>query len=197
MEYAGRATSIKFEKKLNGTHTLIFSMPDKWYDSKLGDYVYNEFIDQMYNERKVKFFYKNKWYEFYIKSISEAKNFKSYMKTYTCNDAFIDELSRNGYGLTFDEELYNNVEEIGTFTEEILEDSIWYYAPQNNWGDFTEFLEEKLFKIPVSQFKSLYGYKLNYNVENSDSKIINAYTNEKRDIEMGDDLARQEGLFWD
>ena len=197
MEYAGRATSIKFEKKLNGTHTLTFSMPDKWYDSKLGDYVYNEFIDQMYNERKVKFFYKNKWYEFYIKSISEAKNFKSYMKTYTCNDAFIDELSRNGYGLTFDEELYNNVEEIGTFTEEILEDSIWYYAPQNNWGDFTEFLEEKLFKIPVSQFESLWGYKLNYNVENSDSKIINAYTNEKRDIEMGDDLARQEGLFWD
>ena len=80
MEYAGRATSIKFEKKLNGTHTLTFSMPDKWYDSKLGDYVYNEFIDQMYNERKVKFFYKNKWYEFYIKSISEAKNF---MKSFT------------------------------------------------------------------------------------------------------------------
>jgi len=39
------------------------------------------------------------------------------MRTYTCSDSFIDELARNGYGITFDEELYNNVEEIGTFSE--------------------------------------------------------------------------------
>ena len=64
--------------------------------------------------------------------------------------AFIDELSRNGYGITFDTELNNNVEELGTFTEEVLEDSLWHYAPQYNWGDFTEFKEEKLFKIPTS-----------------------------------------------
>jgi len=72
------------------------------------------------------------------------------MKTYTCTDSFIDELARNGYGITFDEELYNNVEEIGTFSKEILEDSIWTYAPQYNWGDFTEYTEDKLFKIPTS-----------------------------------------------
>jgi hypothetical protein len=71
----------------------------------------------------------DEWYEFYIKNVQDTKQFKSYMKTYTCSDAFIDELSRNGYGITFDEELYNNVEEIGTFSEEILKDSIWHYAP--------------------------------------------------------------------
>jgi hypothetical protein len=72
------------------------------------------------------------------------------MKNYTCTDAYIDELSRNGYGITFDTEFYNNVEKIGIFTDEILDGSLWEYSPENNWGDFTEYTEEKLFKIPVS-----------------------------------------------
>ena len=155
MDYLGRATNIKLTKKINGTHSLTFQLPDKWYDSERGEYVRNEFVEQLFNEKKVKLHYMDEWYEFYIKNVQDAKQFKSYMKTYTCSDAFIDELSRNGYGITFDEELYNNVEEIGTFTEEILEDSIWNYSPENNWGDFTEYLEEKMFKIPVSNLKKL------------------------------------------
>ena len=197
MEYQGRATGIKFVKKLNGTHELTFQMPDKWYDSEKGDFVRNEFIDQLFNERKLKLYYRGEWYEFYIKSIADAKNFKSYIKTYTCSDAFIDELSRNGYGITFDEALYNNVEEMGTFTEEILEDSVWYYSPENNWGDFTEYSEEKLYKIPVKFFDNLEAYELNYNIDDAKEQIINLATNEKRDIEMGDDLAREKGYYWD
>lgn len=196
MQYLGRATSIKFEKKLDGTHTLTFLMPESFYDSKLGEYVQNEFIDQLYNERKVKFFFKKEWYELYIKQIADAKNHKSVMKTFTCSDAFIDELSRNGYGITFDEELYNNVEEVGTFTKAILEDSIWKYTPENNWGDFTEYIGEKLYKIPVSQFSEITGYKLNFSIENTEDKIVNLYTGEERSIEMGDDLASIR-YFWD
>jgi hypothetical protein len=164
MSYLGRATDIKFETKLNGTHTLTFQLPDKYFDSEKGDYVRNEFVDNLFNERKIKLYFLGEWYEFYIKSVSETKHFKSYMKKYTCSDAFIEELSRNGYGITFDTELYNNVEEIGTFSRIILEDSIWSYAPEHNWGDFTEYLEEKLFKVPVSLFSKLVGHKLTYQV---------------------------------
>lgn len=198
MEYLGRATNIKLTKKLNGTHSLTFQLPDRFFDSEKGDYVRNEFIDQLFNEKKVKLKYMDEWYEFYIKNISDTKQFKSYMKTYTCTDAFIDELSRNGYGIIFDEQLYNNVEEVGTFTEEILEDSIWEYAPEHNWGDFTEYTEEKLYRIPVSLFEDgkIYGYEINYDIEDTDEEIINAFTNKKRDIEMGDDLARNK-YFWD
>ena len=188
MGYLGRATNIKLTKKINGTHSLTFQLPDKWYDSEKGEYVRNEFIEQLFNEKKVKLYYMDEWYEFYIKNVQDTKWFKSYMKTYTCSDAFIDELSRNGYGITFDEELYNNVEEIGTFTEEILEDSIWNYSPENNWGDFTEYLEEKMFKIPVSQFEKVIGHKLFFNIDDADEKIENLFTKEKRDIELGDDL---------
>jgi hypothetical protein len=53
------------------------------------------------------------------------------------------------------------------FTEETLEDSIWQYHPENNWGDFTEFKEEKLYRIPISCFGgSINGYKLDFELEN-------------------------------
>lgn len=205
MTYLGRATDIKFETKLNGTHTLTFQMPDKYFDNEKGDYVHNEFVDNLFNERKIKLKFMNQWYEFYIKTVSDTKQFKSYMKKYTCSDAFIDELSRNGYGITFDTELYNNVEEIGTFSRVILEDSIWDYAPEHNWGDFTEYLEEKLFKIPVGGdlFPTLVGHKLAYEIESpqNNEQIINVFTKKKRNLEMGDDLAAaidgKGGYFWD
>ena len=202
MSYLGRATDIKFETKLNGTHTLTFQLPDKYFDSEKGDYVRNEFVDNLFNERKIKLYFLGEWYEFYIKSVSDTKHFKSYMKKYSCTDAFIDELSRNGYGITFDTELYNNVEEIGTFSRVILEDSIWSYAPEHNWGDFTEYLEEKLFRVPVSLFSKLVGHKLTYQVvPREGEQIINAFTQEKRGLELGDDLAAavdgKGGYFWD
>ena len=205
MSYLGRATDIKLETKLNGTHTLTFQLPDKYFDSEKGEYVRNEFVDSLFNERKIKLKFMGQWYEFYIKSVNDTKHFKSYMKKYNCTDAFIDELSRNGYGITFDTELYNNVEEVGTFSRIILEDSIWSYAPEYNWGDFTEYLEEKLFKIPVGGdiFPEFVGHKLFYNINapREEECIINAFTGEKRAMELGDDLAAAQdgkgGYFWD
>lgn len=196
MTYLGRASAIKLKTKINGTHELTFQVPTKYFDSEKGEYVHNHFIDEIFAERKVKLYYKDEWLEFTIKQVKEDKKLKGLLKNVTCQDAFIDELSRNGYGITFDEELYNNVEEIGIFTEEILEDSIWYYEPKNNWGDFTEYLEEKLYKIPVSNFNSLNCYKLNFTT-NSSTQITNAFTGEHRDLEMGDDQARVEKIFWD
>jgi len=46
-------------------------MPDRFFDSLSGEYVRNEFIDRIFNECRVKLWYKNKWYDFYIKNISE------------------------------------------------------------------------------------------------------------------------------
>jgi hypothetical protein len=194
MTYPGRATSLKLSRKINGTNTLTFQLPSKFFDDISGDYIHNEFCDYLFNERKLKLKYDGEWFEFYIKSVSENKQFKSIMYQYSCEDAFIDELSRNGYGITFDTELYNNVEEIGIFTEQILEDSIWKYDASKNWGDFTEYSEEKLFKIPISMFSSIKGHKLNYIVE---GELTNVYTGKKRQLELGDDLSREHNIFWD
>lgn len=202
MSYAGKATNIVFTTELKGTHTLTFQMPDSYFDSMTGELIHNELIDILSAETKIKLFYKKNWYEFFIKKVDEKQTLNSVIKSFTCNDAFIDELSRNGYNIFFDTELYNNVEETGTFTQDILEDSLWEYHPEHNWGDFTEFTEEKLFKIPVSQFSKLCGYKLDFSidkesipVEKQDMLISNAYTGEERVPELSDDL--MSGVFWD
>ena len=205
MSYLGRATAIKLTRYVKGTNSLTFQMPTKYFDSEKGEFVKNELIEDLYNERKLKLFYKDKWYEFYVKQISEQKQYKAILKTFTCQDSFIDELSRTGYELEFAPELNNSVEELGEFTEEIIEDSIWDYAPQYNWGDFTEFKEERFYKIPISQFSGLQAYRLNLKLLNKNEidgaaeipQIENFNTHERRDIEYGDDLARQYKLFWD
>lgn len=219
MEYLGRATGVKLVKNAKGTSTLTFQMPTKFFDSKVGDFVKNEFIDELYSERKLKLHYKNKWYEFYIKKISEDKRHKAIMKSFTCEDSFIDELSRTGYDIEFSPDLNNSVEESGVFMEEILNGSVWDYTPEFNSGDFTEFNEERFYKIPLSQFGgSISGYPIDLEVlttdlnknsdyyKNKDFKTLdleeeievkNINTNEKRTLQYGDDLARVKEIFWD
>lgn len=196
MSYNGRASLIKLQTKVNGTHNLTFQMPDKWFDSEKGDFVRNEFLDLAQNERKVKLYYKNEWYEFFIKNVKMNKKFKSYMYDFTCTDAYIDELARNGYDITFNTDLSNNVEEIGVFTEEIIDGSQWHYTPENNWGDFTEYSEERLFKVPIELFNYIPAHKLNFTTSETDA-IQNHYTKEKRTLELGDDLARAHEWYWD
>lgn len=213
MQYLGRATKLKLKKEIKGTNTLTFEMPTKFFDSKSGEYVKNEFIDLLFNEQKIKLQYKGIWYEFFIKKIQEKKNFKSIVKEFTCQDSFIDELSRTGYGITFKEELYNNVEEIGTFMKNddkingILNGSIWNYTPKFNYGDFTEYSEERFYKIPLSQFGGkldVYKIDMALSIENfpqgieiEDLTIENIYTGEKRICTLSDDLSREYEVFWD
>jgi hypothetical protein len=156
------------------------------------------------------------------------------MYNYECEDSFINELSRTGYEIEFADELNNSVAEVGDFTEEILDDSVWNYTPEHNIGDFTEFKEQRFYRIPLEQFgRKIIGYpidlKVDYTLLLDDNgrpkdylkKILdkeelewekisnkkdfveklltieNIYTNEKRIIELGDDLARERQLFWD
>jgi len=59
MTYLGRATNLKFTRHIKGTTSLTFQMPTKFFDSEKGDYVKNELIDSLFNECKIKLFYKN------------------------------------------------------------------------------------------------------------------------------------------
>ena len=223
MTHLGRATTPKLVRSVKGTNTLTFQMPTKYFDSEKGDYVKNELLEDLYNERKLKLYYDGDWYEFYVKSIQEDKQFKSIMKTITCTDSFIDELSRTGYEVEFSSDLNNSVEELGTFMETeddekikgsskaILDGSVWDYRPDMNVGDFTEFNEQRFYKIPLSQFGgTIKGYKINLEVDENDFKTItekeekekraylrNPFTKEKRPLEYGDDQARVEELFYD
>ena len=222
MSYLGKAKNIKLKRELKGTNTLSFEMPSKFFDNKKGEFVKNEFIDYLFNEAKIKLFFMNRYYEFYIKNIQENKDFKCINYSYECEDSFINELSRTGYEITFDEELYNNVDEIGNFSEITLEDSVWDYRPDFNFGDFTEYSEQRFYKIPLELFGGkIKGHLINLSVNESDirntqwgkdeqgnkkdwadddykkSVIENIYTQENRPLEYGDDLSREQRIFYD
>ena len=96
-----------FNKKSNGEKTLSFSLHYQYFDPySENDKVVNPFAALLVNERKVKLYYDNKWYEFIIKDHTESSDGLEW--TYTCTDAFVLELSKNGYNITFDSELNNN-----------------------------------------------------------------------------------------
>ena len=166
MTYEGRATGIKLKREIKGTNTLTFQMPSKFYDNEKGKFVHNEFVDYLLNESKLKLKYRGEWYEFYIKKITEGKKYKAIMYNYECEDSFINELSRTGYEIEFVDELNNSVAEVGDFMEEILDDSVWNYTPEHNIGDFTEFKEQRFYRVPLEQFGGkITGYPIDLKVD--------------------------------
>ena len=131
-----------FNKKSNGEKTLSFSLKYKYFDPYSGnsDFV-NPFAALLTNERKVKLHYDNKWYEFVVKDHVESSDELTW--TYTCTDAFVLELSKQGYNITFDSELNNNQGTAAQLTKETLKDTDWLVGGVDN---FKQFIEEPIYK---------------------------------------------------
>ena len=117
------AYDIVFHKNKNGEKTLTFSMRYKYFDHNTGKVEENPFVPYLINERKVKLYYEDEWYDFIIKEIEE--NSEEYAWTYTAQDAFVLELSKNGYNITFSNELNNNLGTAQQLAERTLENTDW------------------------------------------------------------------------
>ena len=64
-------------------------------------------------------------------------------------------------------------EKIKGSSKAILDGSVWDYRPDMNVGDFTEFNEQRFYKIPLSQFGgTIKGYKINLEVNEDDFKEV-------------------------
>ena len=144
MEVPIRAVQPKFTSNVNGSHTLTFVMYSQYWDEDNNILQWNPFMRYLTNERKVKLKYNGKWYDFIIKNISEDSASKAF--TYTCKDLFINELSKSGFELEFDNELENNMGTINKLAEIILEGSDWQYQ---NKLTVRQYLEEPLYEAKV------------------------------------------------
>ena len=106
-----RAINPQLKRNINGSNTLTFSLYSKYYDENQEQFVENPFLKYLANERKVKLKYtkkgKEEWLDFVIKNISE--NSETYLYTYTATDQFVNELSKTGFNLVFDEKTNNPV----------------------------------------------------------------------------------------
>ena len=98
-----RALSPKLVQNINGTNTFSFSIYYRYKDNITGEVVDNPFAQYLTNERKLKLYYDNKWYDLIIKSVKVDSTKYSY--DITATDQYINELSKNGFNLTFDPQL--------------------------------------------------------------------------------------------
>ena len=102
---------------------MTFTIYTKYWDEFYGEYQDNPYKKLLTNERKIKLFYDEKWYDFIIKEVKEDSDKKSF--SYTCKDLFINELSKSGFNIQLDAELENNMGNVEYLAEKILEESDW------------------------------------------------------------------------
>ena len=164
-----RAISPRLVENINGTNTFTFKMYYTYIDTETGERVQNPFTKLLVNERKIKVYWKNKWYDFIIKAVDENSGDKSI--TYTCKDLYINELSKTGFNLEFSEELNNNSGTVQELGAKVVEGTEWEVI-----GDdvIKQKIEEPVFEvaangdIPLKEGKAIQSgekFLLFYSVE--------------------------------
>ena len=83
----------------------------------------NPFLPLLINERVIKVNWEGDWFDFIIKNIQEDSAAKSY--TFQCESWLVQELSKQGFNLEFDEKLENNQGTVGELAAKILKDTNW------------------------------------------------------------------------
>jgi hypothetical protein len=155
MEFPGRALEPELVRDINGQKKFSFKMYKYYTDPMTGEKCENPFMHWLVNERKVKLHYDEEWHDFIIKDINE--NSSNYLYTYTLEDAIVQELSKNGFGVTLDAALMNNIgnsEELGSY---VMADTDWTVEADK----IVEEVEEALIYVVIGSNFSGDIYHLN------------------------------------
>ena len=139
-----------FTKNFNGEKTLTFSLVYKYFEPYSGiDGFVNPFAALLINERKVKLKYDNEWYDFIIKEHTESSD--GLVWTYTCTDAFVQELSKTGYNLEFSADLNNNQGTALELSKKVVEGTDWDVTAET----FTQLVEEPIYKAVLKNITGI------------------------------------------
>ena len=130
MESPNRAFDVVLTENVNGEKTLSFSIAYKYFDETSGERVNNPFYPYLINERKLKLFYDNEWFEFLIKECDESS--EDYIFKYTAKELFSLELAKLGYNVTLDTSLNNNQGSVIELAKKVLEDTDWEVDEDNS-----------------------------------------------------------------
>ena len=140
MNTPSRAFESQLIENIDGTNQFSFKLYYSYVDTATGEKVDNPFIPLISNETKIKVLWKDKWYDFIVKSIVEDSKSKS--KTYSCVDLFINELGKNGFNLEFSDELENNQGTVQELAEKVLKNTDW--TLDYNPSDRNQIIHEKV-----------------------------------------------------
>ena len=126
MTSPARTTNNVFKRNINGVETLTFDMYYQYEDIDEGQIVHNPLINLVIDERKVKLYYDNKWYDFIVKKDDEKG--RDYKYSYTCTGLAANELGKTGFRIELDTELENNTGTVQELGAAVLEGSDWQLA---------------------------------------------------------------------
>ena len=143
MTSQARALEPKLVRNVNGTNKLTFKLYYTYIDNETGKRFQNPFTSLLVNERKVKCKWEDQWYDFVIKGIQEDSNGKTI--TYTCEDLYINELSKTGFSLEFDQKLNNNQGTSQELAKKVLEGTDWVVDTGSS-DHILQTIEEPLYK---------------------------------------------------
>lgn len=143
-----RALEPKLVRNVNGTNKLTFKLYYTYIDNETGKRIQNPFTSLLVNERKVKCKWEDQWYDFVIKGIQEDSNGKTI--TYTCEDLYINELSKTGFSLEFDQKLNNNQGTAQELAKKVLEGTDWVVDTDNS-DHILQTIEEPLYRATLTQ----------------------------------------------
>jgi hypothetical protein len=149
------AKDAKLVQKIKGTTELTFKMYYTFVDTITGKKVNNPLVDLIQNETKIKLYYDGEWFDFIVKDI--AKNSKDKTFTYTLTDLHVNELSKNGYDITLDTELMNNIGTAQELTTWVLEGTDWELDIDNS-DQLPATTEEPLYEYKISGQKPFHAY---------------------------------------
>lgn len=148
-----RAVNSKLVSNVNGANTLTFSMYSRYWDEEAEEFFDNPFLKLLVNERKIKLRYGAlgafdcKWYDLIIKNVQENSETKVF--SYTAKDQFVNELSKSGFDLVLDPELENNMGNITTLAEVVLDGSDWKLGEGSS--NLVQYKEEPLYEILLKE----------------------------------------------
>lgn len=173
-----RALEPKLVEDINGTATFTFKIYYRYIDNETGLETESPIKHLLINERKVKVFWKEKWYHFVIKNIQEKSDDWSF--SITCKDQFINELSKNGFNLEFSNELMNGSDTLEGFTRCVLEGTNW------ELGEIPVVRQETEEPVYEYEVNNLNAIKYNTETQSTESvsitgKILVYYSNSTED----------------
>ena len=150
-----RALEPNLTKNANGTKKFSFKMYGRYIDNITGKEVVNPFVEKLLAERKVKLKVRtkgvDKWYDFIIKDVSE--NSSTYLYTYQLEDALVQELSKNGFGITLNADLQNNIGNAKELAEYTLRETDWDVESET----FVQTVEENLvYLVATKNWNTVY-----------------------------------------
>ena len=110
---------------------------EKYVDPETGEITYQTNVDYA-RALSTEVDDEEKWYDFIIKNVD--KKTQNYEATITAKETFVNELGKNGWGVTLDAELYNNVGTLYDLATAVLDGSDWVvnldsYKPTENQSE--------------------------------------------------------------